>query len=122
VSSWASLDLDDVAGARVGRIDGVYVDVSSGEAVWLIVALGRRRVKKRVAVPVRECAAAAGRAWTAQRRQALHDAPAIDPTRPLLREHEIAICAHYGVGERIGRHAEIGGRAEGSVTAQPAAG
>ena len=73
-------------------------------------------------MPVRECAAAAGRVWTAQERGALSAAPAVDPARPLLREHEIAICAHYGIGERIGRQAEIAGRAEGSVTAQPAAG
>ncbi len=121
MSSWAGVDLDDVAGSRVGRVDGVYADVGSGEPVWLIVALGRRRAK-RVAVPVRECAVGGGRAWTAQGREALRDAPAIDPTRPLLREHEIAICAHYGVGERIGRHAEIAARAEGSVTAEPSAG
>ena len=118
MSSWVGFGLDDVAGARTGRVHGVYADAASGEPVWLIVALGRRRAKK-VAVPVRECAAGAGRAWTAQARQALRDAPAVDPTRPLLREHEIAICTHYGVGERVGRHAEIAGRAEGSVTAEP---
>jgi hypothetical protein len=121
VSSWVGCDLDDVAGVRVGRIDGVFADADSGEPVWLVVALGRRRAK-RVAVPMRECAGGGGRAWTAQTRQALHDAPAVDPTRPLLREHEVAICAHYGVGERVGRHAEVADRGEGSLTAQPAPG
>jgi len=121
VTSWVGFDLDDVAGNRVGRVDGVFADADSGEAAWLIVALGRRGAKK-VALPMRECAGGGGRAWTAQGQQALRDAPAVDPTRPLLREHEITICAHYGVGERVGRHAEVAGRAEGSVTAQPAAG
>jgi hypothetical protein len=118
---WAGFDFDDAGGARVGRVLGVFADAGGGEPAWLIVALGRRGAKK-VAVPVRECAAAAGRVWTAQERGALSAAPAVDPTRPLLREHEIAICSHYGIGERIGRQAEIAGRAEGSVTAQPAAG
>jgi hypothetical protein len=118
---WVGFDLDDVAGARSGRVCGVFADAGNGEPVWLVVAFGRRRAK-RVAVPVRECAAAGGRAWTAQTRQALRDAPAVDPARPLLREHEITICAHYGVGERVGRHAEVAGRGEGSVTAQPAPG
>jgi PRC-barrel domain protein len=116
---WTGFDLDDAGGARVGRVHSVFADAAGDQPVWLIVALGRRGAKK-VAVPVRECAAASGRVWTAQGRAALGDAPAVDPTRPLLREHEIAICAHYGIGEAVGRHAEVAGRTEGSVTAQPA--
>ena len=121
MSSWAGFHLDDVAGARVGWIHGAFVDAASREPAWLIVALGRRRGAKRIAVPVRECAGAAGRAWTAQERARLREAPAVDPTRPLLREHEVTICAHYGIGERVGRAAEVAGRPEGSVTAEPAA-
>jgi len=119
---WVGFNLDDVAGSRVGRVHGTFVDAASGDPAWLIVALGRRRGAKRIAVPMRECAGAAGRAWTAQKRDAMRDAPAVDPTRPLLREHEVAICAHYGVGERVGRHAEVAGRPEGTITAQPASG
>jgi hypothetical protein len=118
-AGWAGFDLDDAGGVRAGRVHGVFADAGSAEPVWLVVALGRRGVKK-VVVPVRECAAAAGRAWTAQSRDSLREAPAVDPARPLLREHEIAICTHYGVGERVGRHAEVAGRPESSVTAQPA--
>ena len=81
---------------------------------------GRRKLI-RVAVPVRDCAGAAGRVWTAHGREALFSSPTVDPTRPLLREHELAICAHYGIGEDLGRAAEVAGRAEGSVTAQPVA-
>ena len=120
MSSWTGVDLDDVAGNRVGRVQGGYVDAESGEPVWLIVALGRRGAKK-VVVPMRECAVSAGRAWTAQEQSALREAPTVDPSRPLLREHEAAICAHYGIGERTGRSAELTGRSEGTVTAQPAA-
>jgi hypothetical protein len=119
VTDWIGCELDGVGGDRVGRVQGVFVDSESGEPAWLVVALGRRGAKK-VAVPIRECAAAAGRAWTAQDRGALHDAPAVDPTRPLLREHEATICEHYGIGPRVGRHAEIAARPEGTVTAQPA--
>jgi hypothetical protein len=118
MSSWVGFDLDDVAGARVGRIEGVFVDAGGGEPAWLVVALGRRGAKK-VAVPIRECAAGAGRAWTAQEHARLRDAPAVDPMRPLLREHEATICSHYGIGERVGRHAEVAGRPEGTVTAEP---
>lgn len=128
---WAGSELDDAAGRAVGRVAGVYADAEGGGPVWLVVALGQqgarrfgfgRRGAKRIAVPLRECAAMPGRVWAAQGRQAMSGAPAVDPSRPLLREHEVAICAHYGIGETIGRHAEIATRAASSITAQPAFG
>jgi hypothetical protein len=125
-SSWVGWHLDEVGGAPVGRVHAIYVDSESAAAVWLIAALGGggligRRRASLVAVPLRDCAGAAGRVWTAHRRQSLRDAPIIDPTRPLLREHEIAICGHYGIVEGFGRAAEVAGRARGSVTSQPVA-
>ena len=119
---WRGFALDDAGGKAVGRVAGVYADVEGGDPVWLTVATGRRRRAKTIVVPLRECAAMPGRVWTAQERGALLGAPAVDPTRPLLREHEVTICTHYGVGERVGRHAEIAGRPEGVITAQPAFG
>jgi hypothetical protein len=120
--AWAGFELDDSGGKTVGRVAGVYVDAAGGEPVWLVVATGRRRRTKAIAVPLRECAAMPGRVWTAQAGDIVRDAPEVDPSRPLLREHEVAICAYYGVGERVGRHAEVAGRPEGSITAQPAPG
>lgn len=119
---WSGLELDDRGGKAVGRVEGAYADAEAGSPVWLVVLTGRRRRAKTIVVPLRECAAMPGRVWTAQERDAILRAPTVDPTRPLLREHEVAICSHYGVGERVGRHAEVAGRAEGSVTAQPASG
>ena len=120
VRGWRGLELDDVNGAAVGRIQGAYVDAGGEAPVWIVVTMGRRRRARTVVVPLRECAAMLGRAWTAQPRDALRAAPAVDPSRPLLHEHEAAICSHYGIGEQVGRHAELAGRPEGAVTAQPA--
>lgn len=117
--AWAGFELDEAGGERVGRVRCVYADAASGEPAWLIAALGRRGAKL-VAVPLRDCAAAAGRVWTAHAGEALRSAPAVDPTRPLLREHELTICAHYGIGERTGRAAEVADRPAGAVTSQPA--
>jgi hypothetical protein len=125
-ASWLGFELDDVDGSRAGRVRGLFADAERGEPAWLVVDLARRlplllrRRSRLVAVPLRDCAGGGGRVWTAHRREALRRAPAIDPTRPLLREHELAICAHYGIGERVGRAAEVAGRPEGAVTAQPA--
>lgn len=124
---WIGLGLDDVEGRQVGRVEGIYADAGSDQPVWLVVGLcptGRgllgRRGAKAVVVPLRECAAMPARAWTAQRLAAIRAAPAVDATRPLLREHEAAICAHYGIGEAVGRHAELAASPEGAVTARPA--
>jgi hypothetical protein len=122
VLGWGGFELDDRGGKAVGRVEGAYADSGAGNPVWLVVATGRRRRAKTIVVPLRECAAMPGRVWTAQERDAMLGAPTVDPTRPLLREHEVAICSHYGVGEQLGRHAEVAGRAEGSITAQPASG
>jgi hypothetical protein len=126
-AGWLGFEVDDPDGARVGRVRGVFVDAGDGAPTWLIVALARRGLLRRrregaaVAVPVRECAGAAGRVWTALPQRALAAAPRVDPARPLLREHELAIGAHYGIGAAVGRCAELAGRAAGSVTSRPPA-
>ncbi len=127
---WIGLGLDDVGGDPVGRIDGVYADAESADPTWLVVAIGERRrgrlgfrgrgETKNVLVPLRECAAMPTRAWTAQPIHVIWAAPSVDRGRPLLREHEVAIAEHYGIGADVGRHAEVSGRPQGAVTAQPA--
>ena len=116
--SWIGFELDDLGGARVGSVHGLYVDADGGEPVWLVAGLGRRRVKL-VAIPYRDCAAGAGRVWAAHSGETIREAPGVDPTRPLLREHELAICAHFGIGEKAGRAAEVVERPEGALTAKP---
>jgi hypothetical protein len=117
---WVGAELTAIDGAAVGVVDGFFVDSDGGEPVWLIARVGRRRRQaKLVAVPLRECAGAAFGVWVAEDAEALSTAPVVDPTRPLRREHELTICSHFGIGERVGRAAEVVGRPEGAVTASP---
>jgi hypothetical protein len=117
--TWIGNGVDDLGGANVGQVHGLFLDADSGAPTWLIVKQGR--VKSiLVAAPLGDCAAAAGRIWIAQERDTIRRAPVVDPTRPLLREHELTICAHYGVNETVGRAAEVAARLENSVTSQPA--
>lgn len=118
--STIGFEVDDVAGSKVGTVHGTYVDAKSGDPAWLIVAVGRGRRSKLIAVPVADTAAAAGRVWAAHDRELLRSAPGVDPTRPLLREHELAICEHYGISERVGRAAEVAERPQSDVTSRPA--
>ncbi len=71
-------------------------------------------------MPLRFCAGAPFGVWAVQEEERLASAPIVDPERPLLREHELTICAHFGAGEGVGRAAEVADRPEGSVTSIPA--
>lgn len=120
--AWVGAELTDLEGKGVGRIEGFYADAGDGQPVWLIARLGRRRSTRTIAVPLRECAGAPFGAWVAQSGGALRTAPVVDPARPLRREHELAICSHYGIGAAVGRAAEVAGRGEDEVTALPLGG
>jgi hypothetical protein len=119
---WVGAELREIDGAAVGAVDGFFVDSSGGDPAWLIARLGRRRSTRLVAVPLRSCAGAAFGVWVALEGEELRTAPVVDPARPLRREHELTICAHYGIGEAVGRAAEVAGRPEGEVTAEPPGG
>ena len=112
-------EVDDVDGTRVGVVQGVFADADNGEPAWLIVSVGRRRARL-VPIPFASTAVAAGRVWVAHDRETIRETPNVDPSRPLLREHELTICSHYGIGRGVGRAATVAGRPEGKVTSGPA--
>jgi hypothetical protein len=118
-AKWVGAAVTEIGGAAVGEVHGFFVDSASGDPAWLVARLGQRRGARLVAVPLRDCAGAAFGVWVAQEGDALRTAPVVDPTRPLRREHELTICAHFGIGEAVGRAAEVAGRPAGSVTSAP---
>jgi hypothetical protein len=110
--------IDDIGGSAAGRVEGFFADSSNRVPAWLIARLGR--FGKVIAIPFLDTASAGGRVWVAHGRDALHEAPAVDPSRALTREQELALCAHYRIGEDLGRAKEVSGRPPGTVTAKPA--
>jgi hypothetical protein len=118
-TGWIGAGVSGLDGSKLGEVQGVFVDEGSGEPAWLVARLGRRRGTRVVAVPLGCCAGAPFGVWVAEEGAKLTSAPVVDPARPLRREHELAICAHYGIGEAVGRAAEVAGRLEGAVTATP---
>jgi hypothetical protein len=116
---WVGNRVDDAGGASVGQVQGFFVDAEDGEPSWLIAKLGHFRGPL-VAIPIEDCAGGGGKVWVAHERDAIRRAPVVDPTRPLLREHELTISAHYGIGPELGRAAAVGSRTEGATTSKPA--
>jgi hypothetical protein len=117
--SWLGADLAELNGGALGQVQGFFVDADSGEPAWLVARLGRRRRARVVALPFSNCAGAPFGVWVAQEADAIRSAPVVDPTRPLRREHELMICAHFGVGENVGRAAAVASRQDGDITAAP---
>ncbi len=116
---WLGADVAELGGNALGQVQGLFVDAEDGEPAWLIARLGRRRRTRVVAIPFANCAGAPFGVWVAQEADAIRSAPVVDPTRPLRREHELTICAHFGIGEKVGRAAEVAAREEGGITATP---
>ena len=117
--SWLGAEIAELGGVSVGQVQGIFVDADDGEPAWLVARLGRRRRARVVAVPFANCAGAPFGVWVAQEADAIRSAPVVDPTRPLRREHELTICAHFAIGENVGRAAEVAVRGEGDITATP---
>jgi hypothetical protein len=118
--AWLGSDVDDVDGHQVGFAHDFFVDAASGTPTWLVIRSKRRRLgSSHVVVPAANCAAAGNRVWVAHGRESIRSSPVVDPDRPLLREHELTICAHYGIAESVGRASEVAGREESSVTSRP---
>jgi hypothetical protein len=121
---WVGSPLADLEGGAIGEVQSVYIDSTSHHPSWLVAKLagsGRReRGARTVAVPVDVCAGAAGAGvWAAIDESSLRGAPVVDPTRPLLREHELTICEHFGMGEEVGRAAAVADLADGAITSIP---
>ena len=120
---WVGAPLADVDGEALGEGQSVYIDSTDHHPAWLVAKLtgGRRgRGARIVAVPADMCAGAAGvGVWAAIDGVRLRGAPVVDPTRPLLREHELTICEHFGITGEIGRAGAVAGLAEGAITSIP---
>ena len=119
-TAWVGSDpppLLDQAGA-VGQV-GRASSSTRARRAGLCPPVGRRRTAPRVvAVRLSSCAGGPFRIWVVSVVGERFAAPRLtDPA--VRREHELAVCAHFGVGHGAGRAAEVAGRARGVVTATP---
>jgi hypothetical protein len=93
---WIGERLDDVVGAKVGRVMGLYLDIETREPLWMIVRLGRR--EQYAAVPLDQATEGGGRVWVPYERERIRSAAHLVTNRPLAPAYERELCGHYGVG------------------------
>jgi hypothetical protein len=119
---WASrlvgVELDELDGTSVGRIESLLVDARDGSPTWFVIH--RARFGRRSAIPVEFVAGGAGRAWAPFPRETIRSAPHVHRDGGLSAKEERDLLDHFGVGEKSGRLAAISGRPDpgrGSVEA-----
>jgi hypothetical protein len=116
--SWVGFSLDEMSGAGAGRVEGLLVDARDGEAEWVLVRLGR--LGSCGVVPAREAVGAAGQVWVPWDRATIRSCREVEPGASLTVAEERELCAHYGIGEGVGRAAELAGRPGSDTSARPA--
>jgi hypothetical protein len=102
----------------VGKVEGAYLDASSGRPEWLLSRMGR--FGHFCLVPARDAVGGVGRVWVPYTHDQIRQAPRIEPKSELTRAREDEVLAHYGIGGEAGRAADIADRETGAVTARPA--
>jgi hypothetical protein len=117
VKGWVGFRLDEIAGAGVGKIEGVFVDDSSGEQIWLLARMGR--FGPHTLVPGRDAVQGVGRVWVPYTRDHIRRAPKVEPSVALTAEAERQLLEHYRIDPEAGGAAEIADRDAADISAKP---
>ena len=118
MGGWSGFRLDEIGGAGVGKVEGVFVDEAGGEPVWILARMGR--FGHHTLVPGRDAVAGVGRVWVPYGRDQIRRAPKVNPSEPLTAEAERQLLEHYRIAAEAGRASEIADSDPGAVTAKPA--
>jgi hypothetical protein len=115
---WVGDRLADVAGTTIGRVEGAFADVDSGEPVWLVIRIGR--LGRRTAVPFDYAAGGArGHVWVPYPKPTLRDAPEVDPAVGATAALELELSDHFGLGPAHGRRQTLAERDPAALSCVP---
>ncbi len=116
VRGWVGHRLDDISGGSVGKLEGVFVDDSSGDVEWLVVRVGR--FGHYTLIPARDAVEGVGHVWVPYSRDEIRGAPRVDPKHTLSTAGERELLGHYGIAVDAGRAAELAERDDDAVSAR----
>jgi sporulation protein YlmC with PRC-barrel domain len=91
---WIGSRVDDIYGAAVGRLEDVWIDPGTGTPRWLLVREGRFGGRTTL-IPFEDATAGAGHVWIPYEREAIRQAPEIEPGAPLTQQVESELRAHF---------------------------
>ena len=98
IETWRGRTLVDSDGDKIGKIEDVYLDRSSGEPEWVAVKTGIFGSNVSF-VPIHDASPAGDDLRVAYSKDQVKDAPNVDPDGELSPEEERTLYSHYGRGD-----------------------
>ncbi|MEY2534213.1 MAG: hypothetical protein QOF29_2123 [bacterium] len=95
IETWRGRTVIDREGEKVGTVEDVYLDRSSGEPEWVAVKTGLFGTRVSF-VPIRDASPAGDDVRIAHEKDLVKDAPNVDADGELSPEEERRLYAHYG--------------------------
>lgn len=112
ISQWRGQEVVDRDDEKLGKLEDVYVDVTTDEPAFGAVKLGFIGHHRLAFVPLSGATAGQDHVKVTASKDLVKDAPAIEPGGELSADAESGIYAHYGLpyaaaetagGRRLGR-------------------
>jgi uncharacterized protein (TIGR02271 family) len=98
IETWRGRTLVDRDGDKIGKIEDIYLDRSSGEPEWVAVKTGMFGSNVSF-VPIHDADTAGDDLRVAYEKDRVKDAPNVDPDGELSPEEERRLYQHYGRGD-----------------------
>jgi uncharacterized protein (TIGR02271 family) len=98
IETWRGRTLVDRDGDKIGKVEDVYLDRSSGEPEWVAVKTGLFGSNVSF-VPIHGADTAGDDLRVAYEKDQVKDAPNVDPDGELSPEEERRLYQHYGRGD-----------------------
>jgi uncharacterized protein (TIGR02271 family) len=98
IETWRGRTLVDRDGDKIGKVEDVYLDRSSGEPEWVAVKTGMFGSNVSF-VPIHGADTAGDDLRVAYEKDLVKDAPNVDPDGELSPEEERRLYQHYGRGD-----------------------
>jgi uncharacterized protein (TIGR02271 family) len=96
VYEWHGRDVVGSDGEKIGAVDEVYLDTTSGEPEWLSINTGLFGLKSSFA-PIQGAQPDGGAVRLAYTKEQVKDAPGVEPDQELNDSEERALWSHYGL-------------------------
>lgn len=115
LAEWVGHDLVDESGSKIGSIEQIFVDESSGQPEWLTVSTGFFGSKETF-VPLRGLSSDGDHLVSPWDKAKVKDAPNADTDEELSEKEQSRLYQHYGLGGGRGTETTSGdgGSSEGA--------
>lgn len=95
IRDWRGYPVIDVAGAKIGSLEAVYVDTATDEPAFATVQVGLPGRRRLVFVPLDGATVAPGHLRVRWEKKQVRQAPSIDTDGELPMGEEPGVYAHY---------------------------